>query len=154
MVFGTGLLPETGAFVAVFDVITERTQRELDLLAAQQSLRQEQALLRGIIDSIADLIFIKDKNGVYLDCNKASEDFVGLSHDEQKGRSDFDYFDARTAEVIRSRDQEVIAGGMSVRTEEWATYPDRRRVLLETIKTPLFGPDGQVEGLVLSLIHI
>ncbi len=140
--------PKPEHFVAVFDVITERTQRELDLLAAQQSLRQEQALLRGIIDSIADLIFIKDKNGVYLDCNKASEDFVGLSHDEQKGRSDFDYFDTRTAEVIRSRDQEVIDGGISVRTEEWATYPDRRRVLLETIKTPLFGPDGQVEGLV------
>ena len=32
--------------------------------------------------------------------------------------------------------------------EEWVDYPDGRRVLLDTLKTPFLGPGGQTLGVV------
>ena len=121
--------------------ITKRKQREGALL-------QEKALLRGLIDSIPDLIFIKDANSVYIECNKASEQLIGLPRSEQIGKTDFDFFDQQTAEIIRSHDRKVINGGVLSRSEEWVTYPDGTRILLETSKTPLYGSGGKIEGLV------
>jgi PAS domain S-box-containing protein len=111
-------------------------------------LWRETALLRCLIDSASDLIFIKDRNGIYLGCNKASEAFIGKPECEQIGKSDFDFFDKETAESIRETDGKVFAEGRPHRIEEWVTYPDGRRVLLDTLKAPFYSPDGEVLGLV------
>ena len=122
-----------------------------DVTARQRveaALQRERALLRCLIDSASDLIFIKDRDSVYLRCNRESEKFIGLSESEQIGKSDFDFFDREMAEKIREDDRQVIEGGETVRAEEWVTYPDGRRVLLDTMKVPFYGPDGEIQGLV------
>jgi PAS domain S-box-containing protein len=43
----------------------------------QEKLERERALLRCVIDSASNLIFIKDQESVYQGCNKASETFIG-----------------------------------------------------------------------------
>jgi diguanylate cyclase (GGDEF)-like protein/PAS domain S-box-containing protein len=129
------------AVQVVMHDITKRKQAEAALL-------QEKALLRGLIDSMSDLIFIKDANGVYIDCNKASEQLIGIPRSEQIGKTDFDFFDKQTAEIIRGFDRKVINEGVLNRSEEWVSHPDGARILLETCKTPLYGPSGKVEGLV------
>jgi len=120
------------------------TERKL----AEEELERESALLFCIIDSASDLIFIKDRDSVYLGCNKASEEFIGLSKNEQIGKTDFDFFDRERAEFIREDDRQVIEGGKTVQDEEWVTYPDGRRVLMDTLKVPFIGPNGKVLGLV------
>jgi hypothetical protein len=40
------------------------------------------------------------------------------------------------------------ASGQNERNEEWVTYPDGRRALLDTLKAPLRDPAGTVIGLV------
>ena len=42
----------------------------------------------------------------------------------------------------------MLEGGEARSNEEWITYPDGRRVLLDTLKTPFWGPDGTLLGLV------
>lgn len=106
------------------------------------------ALLRSIIDSIPDLIFYKDTKSVYLGCNKAFEHFAGRPEQEQVGKSDFDFFDREVAEFFRQKDCEMLEKGQARSNEEWITYPDGRRVLLDTLKTPFRGPDGTLLGLV------
>jgi len=56
--------PQQGFFVVVYADITERKQ-------AEERLRQQSALINSLLDSIPDLIFYKDLNGVYLGCNPA-----------------------------------------------------------------------------------
>lgn len=111
-------------------------------------LVRQSALLRSIIDSIPDLIFYKDTNSVYLGCNKAFERFAGRPEREQVGKSDFDFFDREVADSFRQKDCEMLEGGESRRNEEWITYPDGHQVLLDTLKTPFWGPDGALLGLV------
>jgi PAS domain S-box-containing protein len=121
--------------------ITERKRVE-------EALRRERALVRCIIDSASDLIFIKDCDSVYLGCNKASEKFIGLSESEQIGKTDFDFFDREKAEIIRQNDLQVIKGGKTFRAEEWVVFPDGSRILMDTQKVPIYGPDGEIKGLV------
>ena len=53
--------------------LAERKRAEEELRESGEQLRRERALLRTLIDSIQDLIFFKDKDSVYLGCNKAFE---------------------------------------------------------------------------------
>ncbi len=49
-------------------------------------------LLRCLIDSIGDLFYIKNRNGVYQGCKAASERLSGMSEAEQIGKTDYDFF--------------------------------------------------------------
>lgn len=121
--------------------IVERRRVEAELI-------HQSALLRSIIDAIPDLIFYKDVNSVYLGCNTAFEQFTGRAENEQTGKTDFDFFDHETADFFRNKDREMLEGGQARSNEEWVTYPDGRRVLLDTLKTPYRNAKGEVLGLV------
>jgi len=111
-------------------------------------LTKQHVLVRALIDSVPDLIFFKDVDSVYLGCNPAFEAFAGRSEREQVGKTDFDFFDNDTASAFQSKDREVLESGQSGRIEEWVSYPDGRKVLLDTLKTPLTDANGQVHGIV------
>ncbi len=105
-------------------------------------------MLRCIIDAVSDLIYVKDRHGVYRACNKSSEKFVGMPEAEQFGKTDYDFFGREMAESIREVDRQIMESGMECRAEEWVTYPDGTQVLLDTVKVPYCGPDGEIAGVV------
>ncbi len=117
-------------------------------LLAEEDLPAEKALLHRILDTVGDLIFIKDVNGFYRCCNKASEDFVGLSEGEQIGKTDFDFFDREKAEAIRNIDRQVLEEGQPLRVQEWVSGRDGSMLFLDTLKAPYYTPDGKLLGLV------
>ncbi len=120
----------------------------LDRFADRRDLDHSRALLESLIDSIPDLIFYKDTHGVYLSCNSACEAYLGHPKAEIVGRTDLDLVDADSANAFREQDRLMLASGQPRRNEEWITYPDGRRVLVETLKTPFHGPDGKILGLI------
>jgi PAS domain S-box-containing protein len=111
-------------------------------------LDRKQLLLRTLIDSIPDLIFYKDNNGFYLGCNKAFTTFAGRSEKDLTGRTDQDIFPREVAESFRVMDRIMLFEGLPRRNEEWIVYPDGRRVLLDTLKTPYYDQDGEIIGLI------
>ena len=115
---------------------------------AERELRNQKALLDSLIDSIPDLIFYKETGGIYLGCNQSFAEYVGRDVGEIIGRTDGEFFSRNVAEFFRENDRIMLADGKPRRNEEWITYPDGRSVLLETLKTPYFGPEGQTLGLV------
>ena len=62
----------------------DRRKVERDLTVSQKLLSREQSLMRGLIDSLPDLISFKDTQGRYLGCNHAFERYVGLTEKELK----------------------------------------------------------------------
>ncbi len=119
-----------------------------ELSSTNRRLDREQMLLRSLIDSIPDLIFFKDKDSVYLGCNKAFERFSGLPEAAQVGKTDYDLFDADSASLFQARDKAMMQTGNPRRYEEWVTYPDGRKVLLDTLKTPYFDNHDNLLGLI------
>jgi len=109
---------------------------------------KKQALLKSLINSIPDLIFYKDKNGVYLGCNKAFESFAGIEEKDLVGLNDYNIFTKEVAELFTTMDLKMIQQGESRKNEEWVEYPDGKRVLLDTLKTPYYDPKENVLGLI------
>jgi PAS domain S-box-containing protein len=135
--------------------ITERKRAEELLRKSEMSQRklarelaQKNNFLRTLIDAIPDLIFYKDCNRAYLGCNRAFEVFAGRTEKDLVGRTDLDIFSRDVAVSFRETDLEILSTEGSQRYEEWIDYPDGRRVLLETLKTPLFDLEGEILGVV------
>jgi diguanylate cyclase (GGDEF)-like protein/PAS domain S-box-containing protein len=109
---------------------------------------EKQALLKSLINSIPDLIFYKDKNSVYLGCNKAFEAFAGVKEKDLVGLTDYNIFNKDVADLFRRMDLKMMSQGESRRNEEWVHYPDGKRVLLDTLKTPFYDNEENVLGLI------
>lgn len=107
-----------------------------------------QTLLRSLIVSIPDIIFYKDCEGRYLGANPAFEAYAGIREKDIIGRTDPDFLPHDVAEFYRLKDREVLDSNTPQRNEEWITYPNGRRALLETLKTPIRAPNGSVCGII------
>ena len=122
--------------------ITERIQ-------AENKLKESKNLLNGMISGSPDLVWLKDQNGVYLECNKRFEQFSGFSKANLVGKTDYDFFDKELADFFRKNDKLAIEAGKSTMNEEKLTFAsDGHTELVETIKTPLYDDKGQVIGIM------
>ncbi|PKM86879.1 MAG: hypothetical protein CVU87_10800, partial [Firmicutes bacterium HGW-Firmicutes-12] len=110
--------------------------------------QQKQVLLLSLINSIPDLIFYKDFDGIYMGCNKAFENFVGKKEDKVIGRNDYDLFDKETAASFRKMDMSMMKQKSQRKNEELVKYPDGEKVFLETLKTPYYDAENNVVGLI------
>ncbi|MDH3326293.1 MAG: PAS domain S-box protein [Gammaproteobacteria bacterium] len=113
------------------------------------ALKQSEMLLRTVIESLPDLIWLKDPEGVYLSCNLKIEQLFGVKENEILGRTDYDFFDKELADFFRNKDQLAMAAGKPTINEEEVTYAnDGHREYLETIKTPILDNDGKLIGIL------
>ncbi len=120
--------------------------KEYQKLAKEHN--QKKQLLVALLDSIPDLIFYKDPEGSYLGCNKAFESFAGCTEKDLVGKTDLDLFPTEVGEFFREMDREMMSQGKARRNEEWVDYPDGRKVLLDTLKTPFYDQSGNILGLI------
>ena len=117
-------------------------------LLTEESVRRHFPLMKSVINSIPDLIFYKDVEGLYLGCNKAFSELIGRPIDEILGKTDYDLFPEDVAKFFCEKDQVMLVSRHTKRNDEWVNYPDGRHVLLDTLKTPLFDEHGELSGLV------
>jgi len=118
------------------------------LKKAEDEISRQAGMISSLLDSIPDIIFFKDKNGVYLGCNPPFAEFVGRPRNEIIGKTDYDLFDKEIADFFRKYDKSMLEVCKSQQNEEWITYPDGRKILIDTLKTPYWGPDGTLIGLL------
>ena len=114
----------------------------------KEKIEELSNLLSNSINSVENLIFVKDNEFKYLECNKAFEKFIGVSREELIGRDDYDFFDKKLADFFRAKDTEIFKSEKKVENLEWTTFSDGREVYLYTITTPLRNSLGEIIGLV------
>jgi len=136
--------------------ISEKAFKNLQLkmqIAEQEkattALRNSEAHLHTLLQTIPDLIWLKDKDGVYLSCNKMFERFFGAKEEDIIGKTDYDFVDRELADFFLANDQKAIAAGKPTSNEEWITFADDgQHVFLETIKTPMLDSKGTLIGVL------
>ena len=116
--------------------------------ATEAALNYEQQVLQSLIESIPDLIFFKDKEGIYRLCNEAYQSSVGKTSEEIIGKGDFDIFPAETATVFHEQDLTVLEQKHSLRIEEWISLKGRELQFVETVKTPVITETGELQGVI------
>lgn len=110
--------------------------------------QHQTALFRSLVDSIQDIVLYKDINGRYLGCNTYFANLMGLSKEEIIGKTDYELLDNSAADFYYSKDQEVLESRTGVNFVEWFTFPDGKKVLIDTHKTPYFDPEGNLIGII------
>ncbi|WP_051338781.1 PAS domain S-box protein [Sulfuricella denitrificans] len=119
------------------------------LVRDSQALVSHSAKLRALLNTIPDMIWLKDAHGVYLTCNPRFEQLFGAREVDIRGKTDHDFVPADLADFFREKDLAAITAGGPSTNEEWVTFAsDGHRELLETIKTPVYDNKGDVLGVL------
>jgi two-component system, cell cycle sensor histidine kinase and response regulator CckA len=123
--------------------ITERKRVE-------ELLDNERNLLRTLIDTLPDKIYIKDTEGRFIVCNKATATRLGVSSPEDViGKSDFDLLPHELAARFRDDEQKIIKSGQSLMNHEEPLdqLSGTTRWNLVT-KVPFHDTHGNIKGIV------
>jgi PAS domain S-box-containing protein len=116
---------------------------------AEEAQGRAAAHLRTLFDALPDLVWLKSPEGVYQGCNRRFERAMGHREAELIGHNDYDFLDRAQADFFRDYDLRAIAAGGPVMNEERITFSDDgHQEDLETIKTPILGPDQEVLGVL------
>jgi len=136
---------DIGETIGMVGVAIDITERKL----AEKALADKEAQLRTLLQTIPDLIWLKDTNGAYLTCNKMFEQFFGAPEAEIIGKTDYDFVDKDIADFFRKNDQNAMNEGKPTCNEEWITFAsDGHRALLETIKMPMYNKKKEIIGVL------
>ena len=116
---------------------------------AMIEVENERAHLKILIETVPEMIWLKDTKGVYLSCSRNFEQFNGLGENALIGKSDYDFYPEEIADFYWGKDLEVLNGSKSVRFTDWAvSAKNGTRILTETIKTPMHDTDGNLLGVL------
>jgi PAS domain S-box-containing protein len=118
------------------------TEDITDIKNVQETLQQERAFLRQVIDAVPSTIFVKNREGQFLLGNEALAQSYGTSTESLVGLTEKD-FNPNTDEIthFQQNDLYVINTGISkVIPEVKVTHADGTVHWYNTVKIPL--PDG------------
>ncbi len=116
---------------------------------SKMQIKESNLLMHTVIETIPDLVWLKDTSGVYLSCNPKVERFFGAKENEIVGKTDYDFVDKKIANLFRNKDKEVMAAGILSMNEETVVYADDgHSELLEIIKTPVYDAKGVIAGIL------
>ena len=120
-----------------------------DHKAVEQQLAEKESRLRTVVETIPDLVWMKDPEGVYLGCNKMFERFFGATAQEIIGKTDYDFVEREMADFFLEHDRKAMAAGKPSMNEESLVFAeDGKRAIFETIKTPVHDSEGNLRGVL------
>jgi len=112
-------------------------------------LQEKETHLRTLVETLPDLVWLKDPEGVYLSCNRKFERFFGAGQSEIVGKKDIDFLEQNFVDFLRKKDMEAMSSGKPCQNEQEITYADDgHREMLEVIKTPMFSNSGELIGVL------
>lgn len=119
------------------------------LARGNQALAEHGARLSALLNTLPDLVWLKDPNGVYLICNPRVERLFGAPEADIVGKTDAAFVEPELAACFRENDRAAIAAGGPRVNEEWLTFAsDGHRELTETIKVPVHDNRGRLLGVL------
>jgi putative two-component system response regulator len=113
--------------------------------AAESDAERWRSRTQAFLDHAPALAYWKDLSGRYVFVNDRHQELTGLPREHTIGRRSEDLFDADTAAEFRAGDDEVVRTGKPAYSQSTVVYGGETQHYL-TVKFPLHGPDGALEG--------
>lgn len=147
---GVAIAILTGCLLVCLPVLAVALRRRAASRAAAEGLSGELSMLRAVVASLPDLIYVKDANSRFLLGNEAVADAMGAaSCADLVGKSDFDYFPESKAAEFYQDEQKIIRSGQPlVGQDEHIELPDGRERWILTTKVPYRDAQGETVGII------
>lgn len=118
--------------------ITENKKSLLEEKTRNKAFEEQSIFLHTILNTIPDLIWLKDMDGKFLNCNQKFERFANTKESQLLGKTDFDLVDQDLAQSFRDNDLAAIEAGGPRTNEEYLSFADGSYAgYFETVKTPM-----------------
>src|SRR5262249_31617941 len=127
-----------GGWVSTHNDITERRR-------AEKELDRTRAFLDTIIENVPATIVVKDARDLrYVLINRHGEQFFGMPRGEMIGKTAYDFFRKDEADVMTSRDSEVLRTGQQLFIENNPVHmPDKGIRLITNKRLAIPSEDGE-----------
>ncbi len=137
-------------YVSSISLMNIQLEKEIhERKQVEDALKKNEEYMRTLIQTLPDLIWLKDQEGVYRFCNSRFENFFGAREKDIVGKTDYDFLDKELADFFRGKDKIAIANKKPTTNEEEVLFAnDGHREILETIKTPMYSHDGRLTGVL------
>ena len=155
LVLAAGLVMSALLFAVLYAVARTRSEAVALASKATRELRSQLSFTQQLVETLPNPVFYKDREGRYLGCNRAFEEFVGLPRDQIIGKHYGDIAPAEVIEQAEAADARLIAQAGTATYEGAAIFAgdgSRREVLVN--KATFLDPNGEIAGLVASLVDI
>ncbi|MGA8531740.1 MAG: GGDEF domain-containing protein [Acidobacteriaceae bacterium] len=116
----------------------------------KESFPGELAMLRAVLASVPDLIYVKNRKSHFLLANQGTANIMGAaSGSELVGKSDFDYYDSEIAAGFYQDEQRIMDTGQpQVSQDDPIEGPNGQTRYLLTTKVPLRDAKGEIVGII------
>jgi len=140
---------ENGADAAEGSLEVDLLRRRVaDLEARLEAASANDRVLRALLDTLPDSLYVKDRQLRKVLCNRMDMHYMGVkSESEALGRTDADFYSAAEAAQFYDQDALVLSGIPLINHEERLTFDGETHWLLTT-KVPLRDEGGEVVGLL------
>jgi PAS domain S-box-containing protein len=119
---------------------------------AEDALKASQLLLKSVIDTTDDPVFVKDRDSRIIMANPALAEVVGKPLSELIGKTDSEYYDNKiVGAALRKHDLEVLHSNRPMSFEESVPTASGFRTFISS-KSPYLSPSGEVVG-TLGISH-
>lgn len=129
--------------LCMFEDITEHQQ-------AAEKLNKSAELLQLVLDNIPQAIFWKDRDSVYLGCNKNWAQAAGISPEEVVGKTDFELvWTPEEAQLYCEQDRRAMETDTPVlHLIEHRQQADGKNAWIDVNKIPIHDAEGNVIGIL------
>lgn len=135
--------------ITVMAVIRVSAILGTQILKVENDLRNSETRLQTLVQTIPDLVWLKDTDGIYLSCNAMFERLYGSTEVNIIGKTDYDFVSAELGDFFRKNDRRAMEAGKPIINEEMVTFADDgHQAILETIKTPMYDSAGTMIGVL------
>jgi len=121
---------------------------------AEEALRYHLSFLQTLLDTIPSPIFYKNVEGVYLGCNQALSDFLGVPKDKIIGGTVYDLYPKDMADKYFAMDSALFREPGVQIYDYSMPHADGTRHDVNFNKATYFTPQGALAGLVGVMIDI
>lgn len=118
-----------------------------------QQLERERGHLHALFNTLPDLVWLKDVQGVYLNCNPVFEQCYGQIEADIIGKTDFDLLPTAMAEQIEAQERIALQSDEAYTLEENYIFKSNGYSgLFATTRTPMKDAEGNLIG-ILGIAH-
>jgi PAS domain S-box-containing protein len=136
---------EDEKFVGIIGTFQDITED----IKAQQKTKENEYLLRTLIDHLPLNVFVKDLESKKILVNQSECDYLNLTSEELIGKNDFDLYDKDIAQISRDEDLKILNTlEPMLGVETINIKKDGEKTNFLTSKIPLFNEENEVVGLI------
>ncbi|MFY8109846.1 MAG: PAS domain S-box protein [Bacteroidia bacterium] len=129
----------------VLGIVMDITERK----TAELNAKNEKERLQTLIETIPDLVWLKDPTGKYILCNPQFSKLYNMEASEMVGISDYELMNKELADHYSEIDKQALEANEPVKSIGQMSRPGYEEdLIVETFKTKLFDTEGNLVGIL------